>query len=382
MKNFSTKLGFGLGLLLVGCAPTQFKSTKDLSAQVKIRPAGFADADGRVNLDCNVTEVDGNKFNQGQKPTAIGIPMNCPKSTKGTAIDEPNKFDVVVVLDTSENMIPIGAGIKLELIKILTKLLSENRMASLSAVAFRTKIIASVSSGDVAKVIADIGGAAEEWNPSGFKKIEANSTDWVTNEAAKAVFSGISEGIKLLQSGSQPHKMILLASASTGTGDDGMNVGPTAKLLSDFSTKVAAASGQFIFNYAANDKIARGLSSFDPNPIEHLDLLASTAGINALRVQIPADLGGWIKALGTRTMTAPASDEACQLSSFEASDTSGQQIFKKDVAKADLSGIFEASLPAAVPEGTLVLKINRKCARTGPSAQTIKISLAQGGAAK
>jgi hypothetical protein len=382
MKNFSSYIGVGLGLAVAACAPTQFKSTKDLSSLVKTRPAGFADADGRVNLDCNVATVDGNRFNQGQKPTALGIPMNCPKSTKGSAVDEANKFDVAVVLDTSENMMQLAADIKPQMVKILTKLSSDNRIATLSAVSFRTKIVTSIAAGDVAKLIADIGGSAEDWNPAGYKKIEANSTDWVTNEAAKAVFAGVSEGIKHLQAGSQPNKILLLVSGSTGTGDDGMNVGPTAKLVSEFSSKVTAASGQLIFNYAANEKIARGLSSFDPNPIEHLDLLASTAGINALRVKIPADLGGWNTALGSRTMAQPASDEACQLASFEAADTSGQQIFKKDVPKADLSGIFEASLPAAVPEGTLVLKINRKCARTGPSTQTIKISLSQGGAAK
>ncbi|NBX17257.1 MAG: hypothetical protein EBR09_07820 [Proteobacteria bacterium] len=382
MKNIGSHIGLALGLALAACAPTQFKSSKDLSSQVKVRPAGFADADGRVNLDCNATEVDGNRFNQGQKPTAIGIPMNCPKSAKGAAVEEPNKFDAVVILDTSENMMQLSSEIKPQIVKILTKLIAENKLASLSAVSFRNKIVASVTASDVAKLIADIGGASEDWSPAGFKKIEANSTEWVTNDAAKAVFAGVAEGIKLIQAGSQPNKLILLVSGSTGTGEDGMNVGPTAKLISEFSTKVASGAGQFILNYAANEKMARGLSSFDPNPIEHLDLLASTAGINALRVKIPSDLGGWSTALGTRTVAPPASDEACQLTGFEASDANGEQIFKKDVAKAELSGMFEASLPAAVPDGKLTLKISRKCARSGAGTQTLKISLAKGGAAK
>lgn len=382
MKRVNPYLTLSLSAAAIACAPSQFRSSNDLSSQVKTKPAGFADAAGRVNLDCQVASVDGNRFNQGQKPTALGIPMNCPKSLKDTTADTVSKFDVAIVLDVSENMMELAANIKPQLVQVLTKLVTDGKLGSLSAVSFRTNVVASVSSGDVTKLISEIGGSAADWNPNGFKKIESNSTEWITNEAAKAVFSGISEAVKHLEAGSNVNKLLLVVSGSTGTGDDGRSVGPTAKLLSEFSSRLSAKSGQLVLNYAANKDLARGLSQFDPSPIEHLDLLSSTAGLNPLRVLIPADISGWSVALQSRTVTSAAGFENCPLASFEASDASGQMVFKKDVPKPDLSGIFEASLPAAVPTGKLVLKINRTCVRTGIKSQTVNISLAQGGASK
>jgi hypothetical protein len=382
MRLLTINVGLALAAAASGCAPSKFNSTRDVSADVKIRPAGFTGTPGRVNLDCFVEKVNGNEFNQGNRPQAIGIPLNCPNNLQDAGSEVALKYDVAVVLDVSENMLPIATGLKTQLVQVLSKLNSDGRIGSLSAVSFRNKIVANVANGDPAKLISDIGGEAPEWKPNGFKTIDSNSTDWVTNEAAKAVFAGIEEGIKHLQAGANTNKMLMLVTASTGIGTSGIEVGPTAKVVSEFSSKLAATGGQLLLNYAANNQIATGLSKFDPTAIEQLDLLTSAAGIKPVRILVPADLVGWTPALSTRASVSSSNTEACTLSSFEATDASGQLIFRKEVSSADTTGVFEASLPPSVPNGTLKLNVSRKCSRTGTKSNVVTITIAQGGAAK
>ena len=389
MKTISTmKLTTGtiISLTLWACSPSQYVSSRNVSADIKTRPAGFTDVPGRINLDCFVQSVNGNEFNSGNRPTSMGIPMNCPNSSQGAQADTSSKYDVAVVLDTSENMLSSAATVKSQLAQVLTKLNSDGRIGSLSAVSFRTKIVASISNGEIAKVIADIAGTAPEWSPASLKTIDPNSTDWVTNEAAKAVFAGIEEGITQLKAGSSPYKMLMLVSSSTGTGSSGKDIGPSAKSLNEFSSKLTAGAGQLIFNYAASNQLARGLSIYDPTAVEQLDLLVSTAALKPVRVLIPSDLGGWGEVTTARISTPVSQTEACPLTGFEATDASGQQIFKKDVPAAETTGVFEASLPESIPNGTLNLTISRKCARSGERTQKVTITLAatakSGGAAK
>ncbi|MFZ9519392.1 MAG: hypothetical protein ACO3A4_02845 [Silvanigrellaceae bacterium] len=382
MRLKMTNLGLVLASVASACAPSKFTSTRDVSADVKIRPAGFLGTPGRVNLDCIVEKVDGNEFNQGNRPQAIGIPINCPNSLQGAGAESAFKYDVAVVVDVSENMLKLASSLKPQLIQVLTKLNSDGRIGSLSAVSFRNKIVASVAQGETAKLISDIGGDSTDWTPNGLKTIDPNSTDWITNDAAKAVFPGIEEGIKHLQAGSNANKLLMLISGSTGIGSTGIDVGPTAKIVSEFSSKLASSGGQLIVNYAANNQIATGLSKFDPTAIEQLDLLTSTAGIKPVRVLVPADLVGWIPALSNRASVNASSSESCLLTSFEATDQSGQLIFKKDVSTSDTTGVFEASLPPSVPNGTLKLSVTRKCSQTGAKSKSVSISIAQGGVAK
>ncbi|NBW81755.1 hypothetical protein EBR21_08370 [bacterium] len=382
MRLLTMNVGIVLAAAASGCAPNKFASSLDVSGDVKVRPAGFMGTPGRVNLDCFVDKVNGNEFNQGNRPQALGIPMNCPNNLQVAGSDAALKYDIAVVVDVSENMLPVAASLKTQLVQVLSKLNSDGRIGTLSAVSFRNKIVANVANGEPAKLISDIGGEAAEWKPNGLKTVDSNSTDWVTNEAAKAVFAGIEEGIKHLQSGSNTNKMLMLVSASTGSGSSGTDVGPTAKIISDFSSKLASNGGQLIVNYAANNQIATGLSKFDPTAIEQMDLLTSTAGIKPVRILVPADLVGWTPAISSRASISSANTEACTLTSFEATDASGQLVFKKDVSSTDTTGVFEASLPPSVPNGTLKLTVTRKCSRTGSKSKLVTITLAQGGAAK
>lgn len=382
MRSKLSFSGLGLCLLVAGCAPSQFKSSRDVGADVKTRAAGFAGAEGRVNIDCFVEKIDGNEFNKGERPKSIGLPMNCPNTTQSASAGGVGKFDVAVVLDVSENMLPLAADLKSQLAQVLNKLVSDGRVGTLSATSFRTKVIGNIVGGEIQKVISELSGTGADWNPNALKTIDPNSTDWVTNDAAKAVFQGLEKGIENLKAGSNPNKMLIFISASTGTGSSGTEVGPSAKVLSEYSSRLLSGAGQLVFNYAANNSIAQGLSRFDPTPIEQLDLLASTSGIKPVRVIVPGELSQWGEVISTRAAIPASNAEACPLSSFEVSDSSGQPIFKKEVPAAELSGVFEASLPDAIPNGTLKLKITRKCARSGIKTQNVSVTLAQKGALK
>ncbi|NBO37402.1 hypothetical protein EBU99_02335 [bacterium] len=374
---------FLLGLLVsaVGCAPNQYQATKDIGADVKTRAAGFDAAPGRLNIDCFTQTADASKANDGQALKAIGIPSNCPLTGQSSK-EEPGKFDIAVVIDASENFIDKEKAAKAQLLALLNKLNSEQKISALSGVSFRDKIVGSERKLEVAKAISLITGDSADWSPNALKTISNNNTDWVSNDAAKAIFEGIEEGLKHLEAGSSANKMLLILSGSTGKTSQGFQIGPIAQTLAASSSKIAAAGGQLVVNYAASEELARGLPVSAPNPLEQLDQVSSVAALRPVRAQLGKDLNDWLVQTVSRSQITAQNTEACLITSIEALDAEGKLIFKKDVKIRDKNGYFEATLPPAVASRSLTLKVNRSCDKSGATSQAISINLAKGSLGK
>ena len=382
---------FGLTLWAgQACAPnTQFKSSNlaDASAEVETKSAGMNTSSdgrasaqsGRITLDCFIQTIDAAKLSD-EPIKALGIPSNCPTTTAASASSSTsasNKFDVAIAIDTSENMIDLGKAAKKEIALALNKLNSEKRMTSLSAFAFRSRLGATERGNDIAKTIELISGESSEWSATGLKVLDPNSTEWITNDAAKAVFPALQEAISALQAGSQPEKILILVSGSTGKGPTGFDVGIVAKSVSDLSASASANGGQLIFNYAASEKLASGLSEYAPVPIAQLDLLSSAAAMKPVRALLPSGLGGWGESIVSRASIPSTSTEECLVTKIEGSDVSGAPVFQKDVVVTDKVGFQEATLPKVLHGVSFKVKLTRKCKKSGEIIQNILVKAAK-----
>lgn len=380
---------FGLTLWAgQACAPnTQFKTSNlaDASAEVETKSAGMNTSSdgrasaqsGRITLDCFIQTIDAAKLSDEPIKT-LGIPSNCPTTASASAsTSSSNKFDVAIAIDTSENMIDLGKAAKKEIALALNKLNSEKRITSLSAFAFRSRLGATERGTDIAKTIELISGESAEWSASGLKVLDPNSTEWITNDSAKAVFPALQEAISALQAGSQPDKMLILVSGSTGKGPTGFDVGIAAKSVSELSASASANGGQLIFNYAASDKLASGLSEYAPVPIAQLDLLSSAAAMKPVRALLPSGLGGWGESIVSRASTPSTSTEECLVTKIEGSDIFGAPVFQKDVVVTAKVGFQEATLPKVLHGVNFKIKLTRKCKKSGEMSQTILVKAAK-----
>ena len=381
---------FGLALWAgQACAPsTQFKSSNlaDASAEVETKSAGMNTSSdgrasaqsGRITLDCFIQTIDAAKLSD-EPIKAVGIPSNCPttSASSSSSTSSSNKFDVAIAIDTSENMIDLGKAAKKEIALALNKLNSEKRMTSLSAFAFRSRVSATERGTDIAKTIELISGESSEWSANGLKVLDPNSTEWISNDAAKAVFPALQEAISALQAGSQPDKILILVTGSTGKGPTGFDVGIVAKSVSDLSASVSANGGQLIFNYAASEKLASGLSEYAPVPIAQLDLLSSAAAMKPVRALLPSGLGRWGENIVSRASIPSTSTEECLVTKIEGSDVSGAPVFQKEVVVTDKVGFQEATLPKVLHGVSFKVKLTRKCKKSGEISQNIVVKAAK-----
>jgi hypothetical protein len=385
-KGLLCLIGFGFSVLGACAQSTQFKSSNDPSAEVKLKSAGMntsadgkaSSQSGRVNVDCFTESIDADRVTDEGAIKALGIPSNCPNvSDAGTSTTSGGKFDIAVVLDTSENMIPFMAAGKKELGVALKKLLAEQKIGSLGAFAFRGGVSATEKGSDFAKTIDLLTGDSAEWSSQGLKVIDPTSTAWITNDAAKGVFPALDQAAAQLKSGSHPIKILILLSASTAKSTAGFDVAPGAKILSDLQASVAAKGGQFIFNYGASDKLARGLSEFAPNPFEQLNAMSSVAAVNPVKALLPASIGGWGEAIVNRASVPATNNENCIMAKLEGFDAAGAPVFKKDFAVKEKNGLQEATLPQVLQGVSFSLKISRKCEKSGEVVQTIVVKTAK-----
>lgn len=372
--------GMGTSILAHSCAPsTDFQSSSDISKQIRTRSTGFEDSPNRVELDCFVDAVNGNNTNRGQRPTAMGIPVNCANTVSGTAAQMNEKYDVAVVLDVSENMATFSSDAKESLIAQLKALNAENRIATLSAVSFRDNIVAKIPPSDVTSTLDKISGKNKDWNPNDLSVVNSNSTDWIKSDYKKSVFAALQEAIRLLQTTSNKIKIVHLINASINSNISGFTTASTSENLSKLATQLAADSGRFILSYAANPSLMQGASTFDPTPLRQLDRLASMAGISPLRKSLPSAPEGWSESVIKRASTGSETIEACRLISVQATGSKGEQIFQKEVAASGANGSFEFSIPESVPNGVMKLKVSRKCEKSGVKVQNITFTLSAGG---
>ena len=380
---------FGLALWTgQACAPnTQFKSSNlaDASAEVETKSAGMNTSSdgrasaqsGRITLDCFIQTIDAAKWSD-EPIRALGIPSNCPTtSASASSTSSSSKFDVAIAIDTSENMLDLGKAAKKEIALALNKLNSEKRMTSLSAFAFRSRVSATERGTDIAKTIELISGESSEWSANGLKVLDPNSTEWISNDAAKAVFPALQEAISALQAGSQSDKILILVTGSTGKGPTGFDIGIAAKSVSDLSASVSASGGQLIFNYAASEKLASGLSEYAPVPIAQLDLLSSAAAMKPVRALLPSGLGGWGENIVSRASIPSTSTEECLITKIEGSDVSGSPVFQKEVVVTDKVGFQEATLPKVLHGVSFKVKLTRKCKKSGEISQNILVKAAK-----
>jgi len=365
--------------LLVACAQSQFNATRDVSSLVRSRVSGLEVPSGRAQLDCFSEKIDGSKFNSGKRPDSIGIPINCPASStqqKTSSNTNANKFDISIVFDASENMAPHHTKLKGRIVGLLKSLHAEGHIASLTGVSFRTDVVARAADPDPQKVIAEITGSSPDWNPNNPKIIDPKSTDWIKRDWP-AVFVGIEEGIKLLQEGRVPNKMLILVTASTSKIQRNVrDTGTLAGLISNYTKKSLTDGGQFILSYAANDQLASWQSDFEPSSVEQLDQISSMAGVTALRSLITENAMAWEKSIISAASAPVNASEDCLLTSLEAADKSGQSLFKKTAKVSVTNGMFEVSLPSSIESLYLNLKITRSCARSGERVQMVTLDLA------
>jgi hypothetical protein len=379
-------LGLGIGFL-GACAPgTQFKSANDPSAEVKLKPAGMNTSSdgkassqaGRLNVDCFTENVDADRVSDGSPIKALGIPSNCPNvSNSSSATSTTAKHDVAVVLDTSENMIPFIASAKKELDIALRKLQAEQRIGSLGAFAFRGSVSATEKGADIVRTIDLLTGTSAEWTSQALKVIDPTSTAWINNDAAKGVYPALEQATAHLKAGSNINKILILLTASTAKGTAGFDVAPGAKILSDLQSSVASKGGQLVFNYAASDKLARGLSEYAPHAFEQLNALSSVAALNPVKALMPASLGGWGEAIVSRASTPATSNENCIMTKLEGFDAAETSVFKKTFDVKDKNGLQEASLPQLLQGVSFSLKVTRKCDKSGETTQTIVVKTAK-----
>lgn len=375
------------------CAPAnEYRSANltDPAAEVIAKPAGMntnpagqsVNQNGRLNLDCFIDKLDASAAGASQNLQSLGIPSNCPRTSKKNVAGEVEgggKFDIAVVLDSSENMIKSVDKAKAQLGIALEKLLSEQRIASLAAITFRTAIGVSEKGTDFAKTIGLLTGTEPDWSPNALKVIDPNSSDWINNTAAKAVFPAVEEAVNLLKAGSQKNKLLILISGSTGKSKTGFDVGQTAKLLADFSQTLNSQKGQLVFNYAASDQIATGLSEYAPTPIAQLDLLSSSAALKPLRAELTGSLGGWGELIVKEAKEAVLnSTEDCLVSQLEGIDSSGKSVFSKELKVTDKNGFQDTTLPKVLLKGSFKVAITRQCDTSGAVVQTVDVKLVQG----
>jgi hypothetical protein len=387
------QLGGICGLLAAtACAPTAKYGSVNLtdpSAEVVAKSAGMStnpdgqsvNQSGRLTVDCFRTSVDASAAGASDGLKSIGIPSNCPRtsqksqSTDGTAA----KFDVAVVLDTSENMLKYAGKAKAEIALALGKLLAEQRIASLAAITFRTSVGVSEKGSDFAKTIALLSGVEPDWSPNGLKVIDPNSTDWINNTAAKAVLPAIEDAIQALKAGSEKNKLLVLVTGSTGKGSKGFDIGPTATLLSQFSSELTAKKGSLVFNYAANNSLARGLSEYAPTPIAQLDLISSAAALKPIRAELTGAIGGWGEQIVSGAKEAAVNTtEDCLVTALEGFDASGSSVFVKELKVTDTSGFQDTSLPKILLNGNFKLTITRECEASGKIVQNVSVQMGAG----
>ncbi|MEY4066115.1 MAG: hypothetical protein RIR26_2323 [Pseudomonadota bacterium] len=395
-----SEIGMLLGLIgsvsLSACAPnTQFKSSNllDASREVKARSAGMntgsADGSGqndtgRLNIDCFLESLDAGKL-LGEKPLkSIGIPSNCP-STSSTSSETSSvaKSDVAVALDTSENMLNLDKVAKFELALALNKLNAEGRIATLTAFAFRNKITATENSSDISKTIGLVTGSSPDWSPNNLKTIDPNSTEWITADAAKDVFTALKSAAAALSTGTQKSKILILITNSTGIGANGFDVGPTAKIISDLDASTARSGGVLTFNYAGSDKLAPSLSEYAPTPLAQLDMLASAAALKPVRAQLTEKLGGWGESIVTRSKIPSSANEACLLKQLDGTDASGKPVFKNEFSVSDKNGFQDISMPLILQSASFTITVTRQCEKSGETKQTVAVAAtAKGGTSK
>jgi hypothetical protein len=378
------------------CAPnTQFRASNSLDAskEVKARSAGMntgpTDSSGqsdtgRLNVDCFLDSLDAGKLLGGDPLKSIGIPSNCPNaSSSATESENVLKSDVAVALDTSENMLNVDKVAKFELALALNKLQAEGRISSLSAFAFRSKATVSETGADVGKTIGLITGSSPDWSPNALKTIDPNSTEWITGDAAKDVFTALKTAAAALSAGTQKSKILILITNSTGIGTNGFDVGPTAKIISDLDASTARSGGMLTFNYAASDKLAPSLSEYAPTPLAQLDMLASAAALRPVRAQLTEKLGGWGESIVTRSKIPASANEACLLKQLEGSDSNGTPVFKKDFSVSDKNGFQDISMPQVLQTASFKITITRLCEKSGEMKQTVAVAAAvKGGVSK
>jgi len=378
---------------LSACAPTaNYRSANltDPSAEVIAKPAGMAtnpagqsvSENGRINIDCFMEQIDATAAGVSENLQSIGIPSNCPRSSKKSqtsSAETDTKFDVAVVLDTSENMLKSASKAKVELGAALGKLLAEQRIASLAAISFRTSLGTVEKGSDFAKTISLLTGTEPDWTPNSLKVVDPNSSDWINNTAAKAVFPAVEEALGILKSGSQKSKILILVSGSTGKGKSGFDIGPTAKMLSEFSEALTSQKGQLTFNYAASNTLAAGLSEYAPSPIAQLDLISAAAAIKPVRAELSGALGGWGERVVSEAKEAALNvAEDCIVSQLEGFDPSGKSVFVKELKVTDKNGFQDTSLPKILVKGSFKLAITRQCESSGVVVQNVTVKQAQG----
>jgi len=378
------------------CAPnTQFRASNSLDAskEVKARSAGMntdptdgsgQNQTGRLNVDCFLDSLDAGKL-LGEKPLkSLGIPSNCPSS--GSSSSETGavvKSDVAVALDTSENMLNVDKVAKFELALALNKLNTEGRIATLSAFAFRNKINATENGADISKTIGLVTGSSPEWSPNSLKTIDPNSTEWITGDAAKDVFTALKSAAAALSAGSQKSKILILITNSTGIGTNGFDIGPTAKIISDLNASTSTVGGLLTFNYAGSNKLAPSLSEYAPSPLAQLDMLASAAAIQPVRAQLTEKLGGWGESIVTRSKIPVSANESCLLKKLDGSDASGKPVFKKEFTVSDKNGFQDISMPQVLQSVSFTITITRQCEKSGETKQTVAVAAAaKGGVSK
>ena len=385
--------GLTVATLITACAPNaEFRSAnltdpaKEVvakSAGMSTNPSGQSVSDnGRLTIDCFVESLDASAAGVKENLQSIGIPSNCPRTSKKTetsATEGNSKFDVAVVFDTSENMVKSSAKSKLELGVALGKLLAEQRIASLSAITFRTSIGVTEKGSDIARTISLLTGTDADWSPNGLKVVDPNSSDWINNTAAKSVFPAVEEAVGLLKTGTQKNKILILVSASTGKGKTGFDIGATAKVLSDFSASLSAQKGQLTFSYAASNSLATGLYEYAPTPIAQLDLLSSAAAIKPVRAELNGALGGWGELVVSGAKEAALNTaEDCIVSQLEGFDSSGKSVFVKELSVTDKNGFQDTSLPKVLLKGSFKIGITRQCDVSGSVVQNVTVKQAQG----
>jgi len=380
-------------MILTACAPTaNYRSANltDPSAEVIAKSAGMGtnpagqsvSESGRINIDCFIETVDAAAAGVRENLQSIGIPSNCPRNSKqsqASAAESDKKFDVAVVLDTSENMMKTMSKVKIELSSALGKLLAEQRIASLAAVTFRTAVGVVEKGSDFARTISLLSGSEADWSPNAFKVVDPNSSDWINNTAAKSVFPAVEEAVGLLKTGAQKSKILILVTGSTGKGKVGYDIGPTAKVLADFSAALGSQNGQLTFTYAAGDTLSTGLSEYAPTPIAQLDLMSAAAALKPVRTELTGALGGWGERIVSEAKEAALNaSEDCLVSQLEGFDASGKSVFVKELKVTDKNGFQDTSLPKVLLKGSFKLAITRQCESSSVVVQNVSVKQVQG----
>lgn len=386
----------GLGLwAAVACSPnSQFNSSNmpDYAKEVNARAAGMktgtgnstkassggAEADGLVNIECFTLIREVTSSGSASSMKSVGIPSNCARSLADAAgADNSKQMDIAVVLDISRNMgrNDLDKNARAEITKALTKLQAEKRIASLTAVAVGDSV--REPSIDIERSIKLISGELPEWATERLISTDEliKNPDLVMSGPGKPIFQAAKVALKRLTSEAQSEKIFIMMSNSLNMdSSEIVSQGEIATGIKSLAEQLSAKGGQLISIYASSESNDPSLPKSIRTPIQILDQVFAAAGVAPVRSLLgQVNISGLSERIAARASKTAASSEACLLSSLEAFDASGGEIFKKDIPTKDRFDYQNITLPKILHGTSFKLIVTRTCEKSGEkTSQTVE----------